>query len=54
MDNKQTDSKVSGHERFIKAVEGLLWELEQMDDEDLTTFERHAKERFRSLLGRNE
>lgn len=43
---------VSGHERFIKVVEGLLWELEQIDDGELTAFERNAKACFRSLFGR--
>lgn len=46
--------EISGQERFIKVIEGLLWELEQIDDAELTTFERNAKERFRSLLGRSE
>ena len=45
--------KISGHARFIKVVESLLWELEQIDDKDLTVFERRVGERFRSLLGKD-
>jgi hypothetical protein len=47
-------NRISGHDRFILHIEAMVQELQDIEFEELTTFEQSALERMLCLLGRDE